>query len=402
MKGQPCWRIAFDWPQREPWLELPFPEDEFRQRVARIRARMDRDGLDALVVYGGPGDVANMRYVTNYAAVWGDSLIVIPREGEVAMATDAIFHGEPMHSNVHTTWVRDFRPIEHAYTSADPGSPADEAADILRSAGVDPRRTGLAGRVRCPEPLFRRLIERLGTVPPDASRVLEDVRAIKSPLEQAAQREACRITDRALEAAYTIIGPGVTEAEVAARIYETGIRLGAESVYYMQVAGGARGSIKNCRPSMRALEDGEIVSLDIMMTYAGYFTDTHRSFMIGRPSELQRRMLEATLRVEDLVLEHVRPGVKVADLQALALTAIRRHGFEDNYYDFLGHGCGLSMVERPHMFSGSQEILAPGMTFFLEPMVVVHGLATVCFEDLVLVTADGCETLSKCERKTWS
>jgi Xaa-Pro aminopeptidase len=66
-----------------------------------------------------------------------------------------------------------------------------------------------------------------------------------------------------------------------------------------------------------------------------------------------------------------------------------------------GHGYGLDIVEEPYLYWGNRQPLEVGMTFYVEPMIIKHGLGTVCLEDLVVVTENGCEQLSSVSRKTW-
>jgi Xaa-Pro dipeptidase len=396
------WRIPFDWESRKEWLEMPFPVEEYEARVARIRKLMSEQGIDYLVAWSGPGDTANVRYIANFESWWGHSFVVVPASGDLVFLTDAIFHGEPMHSNVHMTWIKDVRPLEHAHSAKAPKNLVDEIADIVRAGGGSSARVAVAGLENCPQRFAQRIDERLGKANVvSGSKLMYDVRAIKSPREQAIQREACRIADAGLMAAIDAAKPGVSEIELAGIVHGTVFGMGAESLYTLQVGAGARGALKNCRASSRKLVDGDILALDVVLSYHGYHTDTHRSVMIGKPSELQLKMLDGTLAVEDAVVPHIKPGVTVAELQEIGRKEIRKWGLEQYYYDFLGHGCGLTLVERPMMFPGSTEVLEAGMTFYLEPMVVVHNLATACNENLVLVTETGCEFFSHAPRKHW-
>jgi Xaa-Pro aminopeptidase len=74
-------------------------------------------------------------------------------------------------------------------------------------------------------------------------------------------------------------------------------------------------------------------------------------------------------------------------------------------YDFtetlFAHGCGLDLVEEPFFFWGNTARLELGMTFFLEPSLVKHGLGTASWENLILITETGYERLNTARDKNW-
>jgi Xaa-Pro aminopeptidase len=65
------------------------------------------------------------------------------------------------------------------------------------------------------------------------------------------------------------------------------------------------------------------------------------------------------------------------------------------------HSGGLSLVEEPMWWWGNPEPLESGMTFYLEPMIIRHGVGTACTEDVILVTDEGCESLTTAPRRNW-
>src|ERR1044071_2856585 len=139
-------RVPFDWEHRKEWLELPFPIEEYEQRVAKVRKEMGAQGLDALLIYGAPawlnGDV---RWISNFLTVIGNTVVVLPLEGELMVTTDSIFHSAPMHSFVHQTWIRDFRPSHLPGTVKDPEGIGEHARRFLQERKLDNARIGLVG-----------------------------------------------------------------------------------------------------------------------------------------------------------------------------------------------------------------------------------------------------------------
>lgn len=398
-------RIPFDWEERRKWLELPMPAEEFEGRVARLQEAMAGEGFDALAVYGGLNDPHNVRYLSNFEAWWGDAIVIVPARGEPILLTNSIFHGEPMHSNVQTTWLKDLRVTPHPHSTASPKNTADMAADALSELGVSTGTIGLVGHQTIPAYLDRQLAQRLAaaTLRP-ATHLLKAMRRIKSAEEVRILREAARIAEQGLVAALNAVRPGVTESELAAAAAAACLAAGAEHLNYgIMCSAGPRSSLKNVFPIPKPLREGEVFVIDVGIKYHGYQTDLSRNKVVGQPEPLLRRMLDCCLEQHLAVIEAIRPGVPIAELQKIMLGVAEKVGLLE--YDYttvaFGHGYGLDIVEEPYLYWGNPQPLEVGMTFYVEPMVIKHGLGTVCLEDMVVVTESGCEQLSQVMRETW-
>ena len=72
-------RVPYSFQDRLPWMNLPFPVDEYHDRLNRLRARMATDGIDCLVVLGNRADNSNIRYLSNFEDFYGgETVIVVP------------------------------------------------------------------------------------------------------------------------------------------------------------------------------------------------------------------------------------------------------------------------------------------------------------------------------------
>ncbi len=108
------------------------------------------------------------------------------------------------------------------------------------------------------------------------------------------------------------------------------------------------------------------------------------------------------MEMEEAVIAATRAGVRICDLQKISYEIAKKAGHEKDYFPSgFGHGIGVSMAERPVLFDGSEEVLQANMVFALEPMIVIEGFGTFCFEDMVLVKERGAEVLSDAVRRTW-
>jgi Xaa-Pro dipeptidase len=116
----------------------------------------------------------------------------------------------------------------------------------------------------------------------------------------------------------------------------------------------------------------------------------------------QKDILETALEREESVIAAGGPGVKISDLQKIAKDIADRSGYGEYHCTTgFGHGIGTNLAEMPVLFKGNEATLEEGNTVALEPMIVIEGLGTGCFEDIVAITETGCEALSPARRRTW-
>ena len=385
-------RLRNDLDARKPYLTPDFPDDEYENRLARVRDGLAREGLDALIVYCGAGSYANARWLTNYQPVGGAAFVVVRADGGIAVTTDGILHAEPMHSMVWTCRIADLR------CSAGPiyGGKAEDVALMAADAAAGLSRVGLAGSGAIPKRLYDALVSRF----PDlraADGVMAAARLIKSPAEIAMMEKSGRIANEAFGALFATMKPGVLETEVAAAIVHRMHELGAIESFRTCVVGGRLAGLKHAYPRERRLEKGEMVFLDLGASYRGYASDTSRTCVVGERAKGDAAdLLKVSHDLYEAGLEEMKPGRTIDDVAQALIRVVKGTKFEKDFYETgFGHGIGMDLFEAPGgLFAGSSAVLQPGMTVAYEPMVVVEGLGTGVIEDTLLITATGYRKLT--------
>ncbi|HUZ00059.1 MAG TPA: Xaa-Pro peptidase family protein, partial [Thermomicrobiaceae bacterium] len=372
------------------------------ERLARVRAAMAQAGLTHLIAYSNYADPGNARWLSGFFTSHGDSLVVVPLEGEPMLVTNWVMHDEPMHSGIYGSWIPDTRVCARAGDDA-----VEEVADVVRRGAGSPQHIGRAGQRVIParvERALHALLEVEHFV--DADALLLDVRRVKSPLEIERMRRAARITGAGIGAAMAACQPGVTEQAVVGIAHGTMFAAGAEHLAFDSAvaSGGKRAGVKHCTPTWRAMQPRDLVFLDMGATVDGYYADVSRCVAVGEPTPEGRRLLAAA---EDLYAEVARlgrPGKTLVDWHADAVRLAGELGFAADYKrNGFGHGLGCMLFERPNLrYGDNPEVLEAGMTFAFEPMIVVDGLGTGVVEETVLVTADGIEPLSGLPTRIYS
>ncbi len=401
MSGEP--RASIDWENREKWMELPFPIAEYETRISKLQEVMEQDGYDALLIHGMPSRTGALRYVANFNSFLGNSLVIIPRGGDPVLVTETVFHGEPMHAMLFTTWIKDVRWSDFP-AATDVGIFISRMKDVFVERNLEKGRLGIVGQRWMPWPLMKAMEDSF----PEASftsaiDTYQKITAIKSPLEIQLMREACLVAGAGLKAAYESAQPGVSEFEVSAEIRYAMAKAGAEEIWDpLSVVAGPKAGYKHCSPSLRPMEAGDMIFVDISPIYKGYIVDVARTWPIGGTgSEEAIKILDTALLASDEAIKAIKPGVNARDVMELTKKIAAEAGLGD-YFHAVGHGTGSTKFEVPIMVGENNDvILEAGMVFSLEPMITVENVGTGVEEDTILVTETGAEILPCFERRLW-
>ena len=358
----------------------PAPEASvLRPRLERAREAAAGTGL--LIAPG-----SDLRYLIGQAGGSFERLtaLVIPVDGPVALVVPKLeapgFAGAPLDElGVEViTWV-------------DGDDPYGVAADRLR--GVDrvavsdftPALHVLAVRDAMPK------VEQVLAGP-----IVRELRMRKDAAEVEALRKAGAAIDRVHARVGEWLRPGRTEAEVGADIAAAIVEEGHLLADFVIVGSGPNGSSPHHAVSDRVIEAGDVVVVDIGGPVAeGYCSDSTRTYAAGEPRDADVAATYAVLQqAQQAAVDAVRPGVSAESVDAAARQVIAAAGFGDLFIHRTGHGIGLDVHEEPYIVSGNGLPLEPGMAFSIEPGIYQPGRWGARIEDIVVVTADGVESMN--------
>ena len=225
--------------------------------------------------------------------------------------------------------------------------------------------------------------------------VIRQQRMIKSPEEVGKIEAAQEITDAAFQHILPYIKEGVTERELALEIEFFMRKNGAENVAFdLIVAAGKNGSQCHAVPSDNPVHKGDFVTLDTGALLDGYHSDMTRTVALGKVSDEQRRVYETVLQAHLAVIDALKPGVLCCDVDKLARDMIDKE-YPGTFGHGLGHGVGFEIHEEPRFSAVDRTPCAEGMVITDEPGIYVPAKYGVRIEDMLLVTADGCRSLTK-------
>lgn len=351
----------------------------YRLRLERVRQALHEHKLHALVVL----NLASIRYLTGFTGSAG--ILLIGREGWATLVTDGRYKlqaREQTHGiNIRITLTR-----QHAKVIARTlkGSGA-------QFVGVEKRYCTLAFFEALQDALKRDRARLSGV-----EGILEELRAVKDEQEVQLIRQAAQLSDAAFEHALKVLRVGMTEKELAWEL-EAFLRThGAEALAFPPIVlSGERTALPHGQPSERCIRKGDLVTLDWGAKVQGYCSDLTRTIVVGKPTEEQQRLYRAVWEAQRRGIEALPMERKAVKVDRVVRQTIKEHGLDKFFTHGTGHGVGLEVHETPALGRQSKDTLKAGMVVTVEPGIYVPNFGGVRIEDLVWLTGDGVEPLSR-------
>jgi Xaa-Pro aminopeptidase len=224
---------------------------------------------------------------------------------------------------------------------------------------------------------------------------LTRLRGMKTGEEIALIKKAVQVAEEAWEKVLEMVKPGAREDEVALELEYCMKKGGAEGVAFdCIVTAGPRTALPHAQPTKQPIKEGDFVLFDFGSRYQGYCSDETCTVIAGRATDDQKRVYGIVKDAHDQAIEQVRPGVRLAEIDAAARGHIDQAGHGEHFGHGTGHGVGLAVHEWPAVGKDSQDVAEEGMVFTIEPGIYMPGWGGVRIEDMVVVTAGGCEVLT--------
>jgi Xaa-Pro aminopeptidase len=214
-------------------------------------------------------------------------------------------------------------------------------------------------------------------------------------------RRASALSDEVFAALARERFSGRSERELAWWIERSFREGGASGVSFEAVVGaGATAASPHAVPGDEPIRPGVLVVVDAGCVLDGYCSDCTRTFAVGEISDRLQELYALCLEAQLAGLAAVAPGVAGADADAASRRLIEEAGLGWAYGHGMGHGVGLQIHEAPTLRPESKDVLAVGNVVSVEPGIYIpEEGAGVRIEDLVLVTDEGCERLTRFDKE---
>ena len=245
----------------------------------------------------------------------------------------------------------------------------------------------------------------------------------KTPEQIQAMRDGGKILATIFDGLKKQVVPGVSELELDAWADKEIKRLGAIATYKTSevnfpaaICISTNEQVVHSIPTDYILQEGDVVSFDLVITYKDMKTDSAFTMVVGgKPTGAQKHLINATERSLYAGIDAIKGPVRTGDIGA-AIEKVLKEAKLGNIEDLVGHGIGHEMHQPPDVPSygkkGSGVLLVPGDTIAIEPMATLGGNKIVNeddgwtistrdgslaahFEHTILITEDGAEILTQ-------
>lgn len=368
------------------------------RRIQALAAALADLGLDAYYCR----TVSDIRWLTGFAGVFdGENahLALVTREG-MAVHTDGRY-STAMRERAAALDAGDVSEIsDEALSHAVYAARALAGGTVGHPAEGGSLRLGIEKNIALSE--YRLLTSALAEAGISCELVevadpVARLREVKDASEAGALRRAQAITDRCFDDLLGWIAPGMTELEVANEMEYRMRGFGASGLAFPSiVASGPHSAMPHAIPSERRIAAGDLVVLDFGARLGDYCSDMTRTIAIGAPSAEARRIYDSVLRAHEECKAMIAPGVRCADVHALAARIIEEAGYGGCFTHGLGHGVGIDVHEGPSLSPRNADgVLEEGNVVTVEPGIYVPGVAGVRIEDYGMVVAAGFDAFTR-------
>lgn len=375
-----------------------FSAEEFADRLARARKAVADAGLDWMVLMH-PVSILWLTggEVKSYRAF--QCLLVAADDKPLVMLTNGTDVAE---------WQDDsLAAVVVGYAGAEPGDPMEAFATLARDKGLLNARVGIEVPGYLHPHQYLRIRDMLGgALVAEPSNLIHALKAVKSDAELRHVRDAATRADAAMEALYAAIRDGVMELELAAAAHHALLASGCTlPASQMNLVTGDRLCYPIGGPTQRRMKPGDAGTVEVGAAFHRYTATLGRQFSLGAPSARVREIFAVVKEAGDAMMAEIRDGVPAIVPHEAAKRVIAKAGLDR--YRLHTSGYGLVPGFPPswgdptiNLFGGSQAVLRAGMQVTIEPPVFIHeeriGARLI---DNVIVTATGCEMLSRLPRE---
>jgi Xaa-Pro aminopeptidase len=365
-------------------VDAPSDRGSAVARVGRLASDLRERELDVLLV----ATSVNVRYLTGFTGTNGLALIDAGKAAAHRFLTDFRYDTQSA-AQVPDAFAREIVA-------------GDMLEGLVETLTASRERGGRLGfdDASLTVKQHARLAELLGEgweLVPCAGAV-EGLRAVKDAGEIDRIRAASSLADEALRGTLEAGVVGRSERDVAIELELRMRRLGAEGASFPSiVAAGAHGALPHAEPRAREIRKDVLVTIDWGALHEGYCSDCTRTYATGEGiSSRAREIYALVLAAQEQGLAAVKAGPNGKQVDAVARDLIEAAGEGDHFGHGLGHGVGLEVHEGPRLSRlASEDPLLVGNVVTVEPGVYLPRRLGVRIEDLVVITEDGQEVLSR-------
>ena len=375
-------------------MALHFSKEEFQKRKDDVLKSMNKQNLDALLMFRQE----SMYWLTGYDTfgyVFFQTL-VLDKNGNLILLTRA----PDLRQAQNTSNIEDIR----IWVDKDKSNPTEDLKKILdelslkgKKIGVEYEAYGMTGRNAL------RLNETLKDYCDlkDESELITKLRVIKSQEEIVYVKKAAELADNALDQAWKYSKAGVNEAKILAEMQKIVLEGGGDYPANEYIIGSGHNALL-CRyqAEKRNLSNQDQLSIEWAGTYKHYHSAMFRTILLGKTDPKHIKMHEACVQALKNCESKLKPGNKIGEVFDIHAKTFDDLGFNKARMNACGYSLGSTFspnwMDWPMLYTGNPYIIQPGNIFFMHMILMdSENQLAMNLGETYLVTKSGNERLGK-------
>jgi len=368
-------------------------QSELQNRVVQLRKYVKNEGLNGIIVYSDEYRSGYCTYFTGYKPInvieeSPQTLIVMENEDPILVIGRLNYY-----SARETVWIK--KVLQHHKFET-------EIFELLKKFNQKGKKIGIAGEHLMPFYLRDILTKAMPDIQfPIVTKIIDDMRKIKSKKEIELMEKAADINDKVLTELKGIIKVGMTEQQIVAHTDFLGRQLGADLGSATVVMAGKNTKFPAWRATNKKLQKGELLMVDFNPAIGNYCNDGGITFLMPGASKFKTEALVNSHKILKNTINSIRSQTKATSVHDSFYESLKPLKLDSNFSPYVtgtrgtGHGVGLDVVEKPDLNKFSDFVFYPRMTLAIK--LDLHELEEqgLRVEQVVEITEEGARPLNK-------
>jgi Xaa-Pro dipeptidase len=373
-------------------LATPPTKEELRTRLEKVRKKMSEQNLDNYIAF----NPKNIYYLTNFANNVHERpfILVIPKTGIMKFLMPKL---EKTHIETRALCELELEPYYEF-----PAPEGKNWFDVYRTLVEKDARVGYESIL--PVYIFN---QTPGTK--ILTDIINEVRFIKSDYEIGRLAFSSYIVSQGHKNLFEIGKPGLTIGEIMPSVTQcmTEILFSRNPDVNVVVSSGG-GAVwpphishdPHLIPKMtdKLIKGGPHVSI-IYGLFDGYGAEVERTFFYGEIPDNCKKPFQTMIQARQCAYDMLKPGANMSEIDLAVQKIIIQAGYGDYIIHRTGHSFGVTDHEAPFLAAGYNRIVESNMVFSIEPGIYIPGVGGFRHSDTVLVTEEGCLSLTEAPDK---